>query len=105
MTNIGLVNHPAKIDTNIVCTLEADLGKLFESNKVVFAIVNPDANITWHDSLFIQYEQIRLNDNFRKYLETRLIVIIIFIIGIHKTLLQKSYKFSVAAQSYNVERQ
>ena len=33
-------------------------------------IATPDAKIFFHDAPYIQYEQFRLNDNFRQYLET-----------------------------------
>lgn len=45
LTNIGLVNHPIKFDTKIICTLETDLKKVFESNKQVATVTAPDAQI------------------------------------------------------------
>ena len=71
--HIGLVFLPIKIDTKIICTPETHLNKLFEPNKLVTAIADPDAKVIWHDTLFMQYEQLRLNDNFRQYLETSII--------------------------------
>ena len=66
MTGNELVNHPRKIGTKGISTFETDLSKLFESNELVTAIVDPDAKIIWHNAPFIQYEQPRLNDNFRQ---------------------------------------
>lgn len=68
LTDNELVNHPIKIDTKFICTFEADLSKLFESNKLVTAIADLDAKIIWHNAPFIHYEQLKLNDNFRQYL-------------------------------------
>ena len=49
------------------------------------AISQPDTK-TMHDAPFIQSKQIRLNDNFRQYLETSLISKKVFPMGIRKTL-------------------
>ena len=89
LTDNELVNYPIKIDTKFICTFEADLSKLFESNKLVTAIADPDAKIIWHNAPFIHYEQLKLNDNFRQYLETSIISRNIFRMGIQKTLFQK----------------
>ena len=60
LRDIGLSNHLRKLDTKIVCTLETDLNKLFESNKQVNTITAPNAQIIWHDAPYIQYEQFRI---------------------------------------------
>ena len=39
-SDIGLVKHPTKIETEITCTLQTDLSKLLESNKVVTTIAD-----------------------------------------------------------------
>ena len=64
------MNHPIKIDLKITCMLETDMNKLFESNKQLNTIADPNAKITFRDAPSIQYEQIRLNDYLRQYLET-----------------------------------
>ena len=100
LCNIGLVNHTRKADTKIICTLETDLAKLFESNVSVAA---PDAKIRQHDAPFIQFEQIRLLDNLRQYLETSLHSKKVCRMGVKKTLLQKSYELPVGVQSYTID--
>ena len=60
-------------DSKIFCTLETDMSNLFETNAKSAAISQPDAKIIWNDAPFIQFEQNRLNDNFRQYLELSLI--------------------------------
>lgn len=86
LCNIGLVNHQVKLDTKIICTLETDLLKLFESGKKVKSIAGPDAKIIWDDAPFIQFEQFRLNNNFRQYLETSFLAKKVSQIGIKKQL-------------------
>ena len=47
--------------------------RLFESRKVLAAgtaITAPDAKVIFTKALFIQYEQILLDKNFRQYLKT-----------------------------------
>ena len=103
LRDIGLSNHLRKLDTKIVCTLETDLNKLFESNKQVNTITAPNAQIIWHDAPYIQYEQFRLNDNFREYLKTIILPKKLFRLGIQKTHPQKFHELSIGAQSYTVE--
>lgn len=50
--------------------LEADMNKLFESNRQLNPVANPHTKITFHDAPVIQYEQIPLNDRFGQNLET-----------------------------------
>ena len=46
------------------------MNKLFEYTKKVRTILDsPNAQILWHDTPYIQYEQIRLEDKFRMYYE------------------------------------
>lgn len=54
---IGLVDFPVKLDTKIICTLETDMNKLFESLKKVTAILNTqDTAMICHYAPFMQYE-------------------------------------------------
>ena len=73
LVDIRLIDFPAMLDSKIMCTLEKDMSKLFEFNAKATAISNSDAKIIWHGAPFIQFEQIRLQDYFRQYLETSLI--------------------------------
>ena len=69
LVDIGLLNFPVKIDSKTICTLESDMNKLFESNAKVTTAGAPDTKIIWHESPFIQHEQIRFNDNSEEYLK------------------------------------
>lgn len=68
------MDFPVKLDTKIICTLETDMNKLFESLKKVTAILNTqDTAMISHYAPFMQYEWTKLNDKFRIYLEMSLI--------------------------------
>lgn len=71
LVNIGPVNFPIKLHSKITCTLETDMSKLFESNAKASAITQGDTKIIWQDEPFIQFKQIRLNDNLKEYLEKK----------------------------------
>lgn len=61
------------------------MNELFESNAKAAGIPQPEENISWHDAPFIQFEQIKLNNSFRQYLETSVISKKLFLIGHQKT--------------------
>ena len=68
-TSLGLVNFPHKIDTRFSFTLESNLSRLFETNAKLDNIPNEsDAQIVFHDTPYISYPQITLEDNFLAYL-------------------------------------
>ena len=68
-TCLGLVNFPHKIDTRFLFTLENNLNKLFELKAKLYNIPNErDAQIIFHDTPYISYPQITLDDNFLEYL-------------------------------------
>ena len=72
-TDLGLVNFTHNTGTKFMFTLENNLNKLFEDNKKVTAIPrNPNAQIIFHDNLYIQYQQILLDDSFLAYLNASL---------------------------------
>lgn len=52
LTDIGLVNHPIKVDIKVICTLETYLNKLFELNKQVVTKTASNAQIKWHGAPF-----------------------------------------------------
>ena len=61
------------MDFRIKCHLEKNMKRLIESKKVLAAnsaLPSPDAKIIFRKALFIQYEQLLLDENFRQYLET-----------------------------------
>ena len=68
-TSLGLVDFPHKIDTRFSFTLESNLSRLFETNAKLDNIPNEsDAQIVFHDTPYISYPQITLEDNFLAYL-------------------------------------
>ena len=67
---MGKINYPVKINFKIKYNLETEISKLSESRKKVVAITAPDAKIIFTDSPYMQYEQFKLSNNFRQYIET-----------------------------------
>ena len=49
------------------------MNKAFESNATATTLGNRDSEIISYEAPSVQYEQIRLNDNFKQYFETSLI--------------------------------
>ena len=71
--DIGKINFRTKIDYRIKLFLETNMERLFESRKALAAnakIPEVDAEIIFTRALFIQYEPISLDKNFRQHLET-----------------------------------
>ena len=73
LVDLGLVNLPTAFDVKIVFNLEQKLSKLFESRDKLANVGaaaaplptgDPDANVYWHSTPYIQYAQIKLNDTF-----------------------------------------
>ena len=79
--------------------------RLFESRKVLAstaAIPNPDAKIIFTKAPFNQYEQILLDKNFGKYLETITVSNKILRMGAQKTPTQKTYEMNVGHESLGI---
>ena len=69
-SDIGKINFPTKIDYRIKLFLERNMGKLFESRKVLAAntaIPHVDAEILFIRAPFVQYKQILLDMSFRRF--------------------------------------
>ena len=76
--DIGFVNLPTAFNVKFVFNLEKTLAKIFESraktaNTTAGAAAPvpttaPDANVYFHAIPYLQYEQIKLNDTFNKYI-------------------------------------
>ena len=66
-TSLGLVNFPHKIDTRFLFTLENNMNRLLETNAKADVPNEPDAQIIFHDTPYISYPQITLDDNFLAY--------------------------------------
>ena len=72
-TSLGPVNFLHKIDTRFLFTLETNLNRLFERNAKLDKIPGErDAQIIFHDTSYISYPQITLDDNFLAYFNTTL---------------------------------
>ena len=67
-------NLLVKFKMKLIFTIQTNMNKLFETNfKKATIPTEPDVEIIFHSSTYIQYEQIKLNGNFRTYLETMMI--------------------------------
>ena len=53
IVNLGLVNFAIKTDTKILITLEREMNKLFETNKLAAIPALPDALINFYDHIFL----------------------------------------------------
>ena len=69
---------------------------LFEYTKKVNTIPDaPGAKILWHNTPFIQYEQIRLDDKFRLYYATALMSKKVFQVDVQKISYQKLFELEI----------
>ena len=86
---------------------------MFETNGAVANLANrnagaiptaqPDADIYFYNTPYIQYEQIKLNDTFNKYITKALQSKRVLRTGIKPTPFQKTYEINVGTQSHIVE--
>ena len=83
------------------------MDKFFKSRKVLAstttAAPSADAETIFTRALFVQYEQILLDKNFRQHLETIMVSKKIIRMGAQKTLIQKTCKTKEGSDSLNVE--
>ena len=101
--SLGLVNFPHKIDTLFLFTLENNLNRLFEANTKIDKISKePDAQIIFHDTTYISYPQITLDDNFLAYLNTILRSRSALRTGVILSPYQQSFEITVGTQSLKV---
>ena len=80
--------------------------KLFESRKSLAAnaaIPSVDAEIIFTKALFVQYEQILLDKNFRQHLETIMVLKKKLRMEAQKTPIQKTYESQKGSDSLSVE--
>ena len=64
------------------------MNRLFKTKVKLGTFCDPDAEIIWTEAPYIEFEQIRLSDNIRQYLEAALISTNVFRTGIKNTLLE-----------------
>ena len=102
-TNLGLVNLVHNTNTKFLFTLESNLNKLFESNaKVDHIPANPDAKIIYHDTPYIYYQQIVLDDNFQAFQNASLRSKTALRTGIFNAPYQQSFELNVGTQSRKI---
>ena len=84
-------------------TLESNVNRLFETNAKLDSIPNePDAQIIFHDSLYISNPQKTLDDNFLGYLNAILSSRSALRTGVILSPYQQSFKINVGTQSSKV---
>ena len=66
-------------------------------------LTSPDAKINFTKTPFIQYEQLLLDKNFRKHLETIVVSRKNLHMGAEKTPIQKSYEINITKESRNID--
>ena len=102
-TFLGLVNFPHKINTWFLFTLENNLYRLLEMNAKLDNIPNkPDAQIIFHDTQYISYPQITLEDNFLSNLNTILRSRSVLRTGVILSPYQQSFEINVGIHSLKV---
>ena len=113
MVDLGLVNLPTAFDTKFIFHLEHKLSKLFESKARLANKTNgqpadlpttdPDANIYFNSTPYIQYEIFKLNDTFDAYLRKTLQSKRVLRTSIKPSPCQKTSEVNVGTQSVVVE--
>ena len=112
LVDLGLVNMPTAFDTKIIFYLEQTMSKLFEGRKklanlggkaAALPTSQRDVALQWHAAPYIQYEQIKLNDTFDKYISKALQSKRVLRTGIKPAPFQKTFEVNVGSQSHVVE--
>ena len=112
LVDLRLVNLPTAFDVKLIFNLEQKISKLFESKTKLANVgsaaaalptTGQDANVYWHTILYIQYEQVKLNDTFNKYTAKALQSKRVLRTGIKPTPFQKLFEINVGTQSHVVE--
>ena len=102
-TSLGPVNFLHKIDTRFLFTLETNLNRLFERNAKLDKIPGErDAQIIFHDTSYISYPQITLDDNFLAYFNTTLRSRSALRTGVILSPYQQNFEINVGTQSLKV---
>ena len=105
LCDLDIIHFPIKIDLKILCTLETEMRKLFETKQRVANISAPNAQIIFTKAPFIQYEQFLPAKNFSQYLETILISSKILRMDIQKTPYKETYEMQSNSQDFMVDFQ
>ena len=82
LVDLGLVNKPTSFDVKMIFNLKQKLSRLFESKAKIANLASgsaaplpttePDATAYWNSIPYIQYELVKLNDNFDTYISKAL---------------------------------
>ena len=99
----GIINYPIKINFQITSSLEKNMSKRFEFKQKSDVVGTPDKKIILTHVPYIQFEQFKLNDNFRQCFETIINFIKVLSMEIQKIPLQKTYHMSNGSQSFNID--
>ena len=105
LCDLGLVNQPVKFNTKWLITFEQDHQKLFETkgNQAIDTLpTSVDAKIILTATLYLLFEQFKLDDNYRAYLEGIMISNKVLRTGIEKTPHQKTYELICGTQSRTI---
>ena len=113
LVDVGLVNFPTAFNVKFTFNLEQNRIKLFETNGVIANLANgnpgpipttqPDADIYFYNTPYIQYEEIKLNNTFSEYVTKALQSKWVLRTSIKPTPFQKTYEINVGTQSHIVE--
>ena len=99
-TDLGLVGFAHKTDTMFLFTLESNMNKFSESNtKANPILANPNAEILYHDTPYIYYQQITLDDNFLSYFNATLRSKTALRTGAFNAPYNQSFEINVGTQS------
>ena len=101
-TSLGLVNFPHKIDTQFLFTLENNINRLFETNAKADVPNKAEIQIKFHDTLYVSYPQITLDDNFLAYLNRILRSCSALKTGVISSPYQQSFGINNGTQSLKV---
>ena len=108
LCDVGLVNQCFIFNTKYILTIETDTQRLFETNENQATNAMPtsvDASIIFTSAPYILYEQFKLDDYFRTYLEKTMISEHVLRTGIKSTSYQKSFELATGTQSRAVNFQ
>ena len=101
--DLETISYPVKINFKVKCSLETKMKKLFKLKTKSTLAGTPDVKIIFTNVPYMQYEQFRLNDNFRQYIKTIMCSGKILSMSIQKTPLQRTYEMSTRSQSFNID--
>ena len=99
LCNLVLGNQCFKFNTKFILTLETDMQKLFETNRNQTADALPRTVDADTSAPYIMYEQFKLDNNFRTYLEGVMLSEHVLGTGIKPTPYQKSFELVSGTES------